>query len=63
MTQRENKVNIARAQAALPRYRQVVRMRDSGMTFTQIGSILGVSKQQAHRLYVRANETLNGGTP
>lgn len=36
------------------RRRQVVELREGGATFTQIGALLGVSRQRANQLYTEA---------
>ena len=42
----------AEYQAAIhARYREVMRLRESGMTFQQIGNRLGFGRARAHALY------------
>ena len=41
------------------RFQEVKRLRESGMTFDQIGAKFGVSRQRAYQLYFRATHPVS----
>ena len=51
---------IAVMKAAVKRRKRVIRMRNKGMTFEEIGLILGVSRQRAQSIFKEARRNGSG---
>lgn len=55
MTVKVNKKTEAKRQATQKRYEKVVRLRNSGLSFQEIGELVGgISKQRVWQIYRRA---------
>lgn len=50
-----------RTAAAMPRWREVIKLRDEGLTYLEIGDRLGICKQRAQTLHQIALRRLADG--
>lgn len=51
---RLNRYNSNLQKAAAPRIRRIRKLRESGLTWGEIGTLLGISRQRAQQLGTRA---------